>query len=107
VSNNSGALTSAVTVLTIEPPGISITSPKANARTNVLVFAGLATNAALFAGANPGENRLTNVTFSITNLLNGANVAGRATLMAGSGGVSNWSFTATPPPGSNTLFVQC
>jgi uncharacterized repeat protein (TIGR03803 family) len=107
VSNNSGALTSAVTVLTIEPPGISITSPKANARTNALAFAGMATNAPLFAGANPGENRLTNVTFSITNLLNGANVAGTATLTAGSGGVSNWSFTATPPPGTNTLFVQC
>ena len=47
------------------------------------------------------------MTFSITNLLNGGPVAGTATLTAGSGGVSNWTFTATPPPGTNTLFVQC
>jgi uncharacterized repeat protein (TIGR03803 family) len=106
ISNIWGALTSSVTVLSITPPGISISSPAPNARIDAPVFAGTATNAPLFANTNPSEARLTNVIFSISNLFNGSNITGLAALTAGVGGASNWSFTATPFPGTNILSVQ-
>lgn len=106
LSNTWGALTSAVTVLTITPPGVSITSPKPNASITSGVFSGTATNAPLFPGANPSTVQLTAVLWSITNQLTGSNISGTATLSPGTGGVSNWTFTATPLPGTNILSVQ-
>jgi uncharacterized repeat protein (TIGR03803 family) len=106
ISNIWGALTSSVTVLTVKPPGISISSPKPNARISTPVFAGTATNAPLFPGANPNLTRLTGVIYSFTNFFNGSNIAGVAAVTPGAGGASNWTFTATPFPGSNILSVQ-
>ncbi len=106
ISNIWGALTSSVTVLTVTPPGISISSPAPNARSAVPVFAGTATNAPLFPNTNPNEALLTGVIFSITNTFNGSNITGLGALSAGVGSVSNWSFTATPFPGTNVLSVQ-
>ena len=106
ISNAWGALTSSVTVLTVKPPGVSITSPKPNARTNSTVFAGTATNAPLFPGTDSGDVRLTGVNWSITSLLNGSIITNVAGVAAGSGGASNWSFTATPYPGTNILSVR-
>jgi uncharacterized repeat protein (TIGR03803 family) len=105
ISNTWGALTGSVTVLTVEPPGISILSPAPNARTNSPVFAGTATNAPS-TNINPSETRLTNVIFYITNLLNGSNITGVAALTTGAAGASNWSFAVTPFPGSNILSVK-
>ena len=105
ISNIWGALTSSVTVLTVDPPGVSISSPAPNARTNASVFAGTATNAP-FTNINAGNILLTNVIFSITNLSSGSNLAGVAAVTEGAGSASNWSFTVTPFPGPNTLSVQ-
>jgi uncharacterized repeat protein (TIGR03803 family) len=105
ISNIWGALTSSVTVLTVDPPGVSISSPAPNARTNAPAFAGTATNAP-FTNINASEIVLTNVIFSITNLFNGSNLTGAAALTTGAGGASNWSFAVTPFPGSNILSVQ-
>ena len=60
----------------------------------------------MFTNFDPGEVRLTNVVYSITNLFNGSNITGMAPVTSGLGGVSNWSFAATPFPGSNILSVQ-
>jgi uncharacterized repeat protein (TIGR03803 family) len=105
ISNVWGALTGSVTVLTVSPPGISISSPKPNARTDAPVFAGTATNAP-FTNINASEVRLTNVIFSISNIFSGSNVAGLAPVTAGARGASNWSFTAIPFAGTNILSVQ-
>jgi hypothetical protein len=105
ISNTWGALTGSVTVLTVRPPGVSISSPAPNARTNSPLFAGSATNAPS-TNANPAATQLTNVIFSITNLFNGSNITGLAALTTGAGGASNWSFAVTPFPGSNILSVQ-
>jgi uncharacterized repeat protein (TIGR03803 family) len=107
ISNTWGALTSSVTVLTVDPPGISILSPTPNARTNSPVFAGTATNAPLLTNISPSEVRLTSVIYSITNLFNGSNITGLAPVTSGAGGVSNWTFAVTPFAGSNILSVQC
>ncbi len=105
ISNIWGAVTSSVTVLTVDTPHIAISSPLPNARTNSPVFAGTATNAPV-TNNYAGNTQLTNVIFSITNLLNGSNITGVAAVTTGSGGASNWSFTAIPFPGSNILSVQ-
>ena len=105
IGNNWGALTSAVTVLTVKPPGISISSPLPEASTSSPVFAGTATNAP-FTNINPNEILLTNVVFSISSLLSGSNVTGVTALTPGIGGISKWSFMATPFPGTNILSVQ-
>jgi uncharacterized repeat protein (TIGR03803 family) len=108
ISNTWGALTSSVTALTVMPPEIAISSPEPDARTNSPVFAGTATNAPLFAGAYSNEIRLTNIIYSISNLLSGTAVTGLvAPFTPGAGGASNWSFSVTPLPGSNILSVQC
>ncbi|MGA2554692.1 MAG: choice-of-anchor tandem repeat GloVer-containing protein, partial [Verrucomicrobiota bacterium] len=106
ISNTWGALTSSVRVLHVKPPGIAITSPAPNAAITAPLFAGTATNAPLFTNTNPDEGRLTNVRFSISNLFNGSNITGLAPLTSGAGGASNWSFAATPFPGTNVLSVQ-
>ena len=106
ISNTWGALTSSVTVLTVEPPGIFISSPAPNAVISSPVFAGTAANAPLFTNTNPEEVRLTNVIFSITNLFHGSNITGLVPVTSGAGGVSNWSFAVTPFPGTNILSVQ-
>ena len=106
ISNIWGALTSSVTVLTVQPPEITIISPKPDARTTSGLFSGTATNAPLFPGANPDLTRLTGVIYSFTNLFNGSNITGIAPLTTGAHGVSNWSFTVTPFPGTNILSVQ-
>ena len=106
ISNTWGALTSSVTVLTVSPPGVSITSPKPNARISSPEFAGTATNAPLFPGANPDETRLIHVNYSFANLFNSSNITGMTGVTTGAGGASNWSFKATPFPGTNILSVQ-
>jgi hypothetical protein len=106
ISNTWGALTSAVTVLSVANPGVAITSPKPNASVTSGVFTGTATNAPLFPGANPAGVRLTTVLYSISNLFNGSNITGMTAVTPGSGGASNWTFTATPSPGTNILTVQ-
>jgi uncharacterized repeat protein (TIGR03803 family) len=105
ISNVWGALTSSATVLTVVPPGVFISSPAPNARTNSPVFSGTATNAPSTNGY-AGDTLLTHVNFSITNLFNGSNITGVAAITAGAGGASDWSFAATPFPGSNILSVQ-
>jgi uncharacterized repeat protein (TIGR03803 family) len=108
ISNTWGALTSSVTVLTVTRPQIFISSPAPGARTHLPVFAGTATNAPLFAGADPNEIRLTNIIYSISNLLSGSTLTGLvAAITTGAGGTSNWSLPVTPLPGSNILSVQC
>jgi uncharacterized repeat protein (TIGR03803 family) len=106
ISNTWGALTSAVTVLTVTPPGVAISSPTPNARTSSPVFAGTATNAPFSSNANPDAVGLTNVIYSITNLFNGSNITGLAAVTTGAGGASNWTFAVTPFPGTNILSVQ-
>jgi uncharacterized repeat protein (TIGR03803 family) len=101
ISNLWGSLTSSVTLLTVDTPGISISSPVPNARTNLLVFAGTATNAP-YTNVSPGQVQLVSVIFSISNLVNGSNITGMAPVKMG----SNWSFTAALFPGSNVLSVQ-
>jgi uncharacterized repeat protein (TIGR03803 family) len=105
LSNTWGALTSSMTVLTVKTPAIFISSPSPNARTNLPVFAGTASNAPS-TNVNSSVTSLTNVIFSITNLFNGSNITGVGTVAAGAGGASDWSFTVTPFPGSNILSVQ-
>jgi uncharacterized repeat protein (TIGR03803 family) len=106
VSNAWGPLTGSVTVLTVTPPGVSITLPKAGARTNSTDFAGTATNAPLFAGANPGFVTVTGVIYYLTNLVDGSNITGTASVTKGAGNTYHWSFTATPFAGTNILAVQ-
>ncbi len=107
ISNTWGALTSSVTVLTVARPAISISSPAPNAAISSPLFAGTATNAPLFTNFNPAEVRLTNVIFSITNLLNGSNITGLAPVTSGVGGLSNWVITNVIPfPGTNILSVR-
>ena len=107
ISNTWGALTSSVTVLTVKPPGITISSPAPNAAISSPLFAGTATNAPLFTNFNSGEVRLTDVIFSITNLFYGSNITGLAPVTNGVGGVSNWMITNVIPfPGTNILSVQ-
>jgi len=108
ISNSWGALTSSMTVLTVKPPEIFISSPEPGARTNAPVFSGTATNAPLFAVAYSNEVRPTNIIYTISNTFSGFAVTGLvAAITPGAGGGSNWSFSATPFPGSNILSVQC
>ena len=97
VANNYGATNSIVTILTVTPdttpPGVKIASPAAGARTNAPVFAGTAWDNA----------RVTNVLWTLTNLNAGPVLSGLATLTQGG---SNWSFAATPFPGTNILAVR-
>ncbi len=98
VSNNFGATTSAVTVLTVTPnttpPKVAIVSPPANARTNSPVFTGTAWDLV----------RVTNVVWWLTNENGCPLQSGTATLTSGG---SNWSFVpATIFPGTNVLRVQ-
>ncbi len=107
ISNIWGSATSSVTVLTVETPGIAISSPLPNARTRSTVFSGTAVTAsATNAITTNATAPLTNVIYSITNLFNGSNITGVAPVTAGAGSVSNWSFTALPFPGSNVVSVQ-
>jgi uncharacterized repeat protein (TIGR03803 family) len=106
VSNIWGALTSSVTVLTVKSPSIAIVSPTMNARTSAPIFSGTATPAPLITNADPSTITLTNVTFTISNLLNGSNITGVAVLSGGAAGVSNWVFDASPSPGTNIISVQ-
>ncbi|MGP8198399.1 MAG: choice-of-anchor tandem repeat GloVer-containing protein [Limisphaerales bacterium] len=106
ISNTWGALTSSVTVLTIEPPGIAITSPKPYASTTSQIFSGTATSSPLFPGASSNLNRLTGVIYSFTNLFSGSNITGAAAVTPGANGGFDWSFTATPFPGTNILTMQ-
>ncbi|MGD0815039.1 MAG: choice-of-anchor tandem repeat GloVer-containing protein [Verrucomicrobiota bacterium] len=105
ISNTWGALTSSVTALTIKPPGITIVSPKPNARTTSRLFSGTATSAPLFPGTPPNLNHLTGVMYSFTNLFSGSNITGTAAVTLGTNSF-DWSFTATPFPGTNILSVQ-
>jgi uncharacterized repeat protein (TIGR03803 family) len=98
VSNNFGATTSTVTVLTVTPnttpPKVAILSPAANARTNAPVFTGTAWDLV----------RVTNVDWWLTNENRGPLQSGTAALAPGG---SNWSFVpATLFPGTNVLRVQ-
>jgi uncharacterized repeat protein (TIGR03803 family) len=97
VTNNFGAATSSVTILTVTPdttpPAVAIVSPAANARTNSHVFNGTASDNA----------RVTNVVWWLTNLNAGPVLSNTATLTRGG---SNWSFAVTPFPGTNVLAVQ-
>ena len=97
VANNYGATNSIVTILTVTPdttpPGVKIASPAAGVRTNTPVFAGTASDNA----------RVTNVLWWLTNLNAGPVLSGTATLTQGG---SNWSFAATPFPGTNVLAVR-
>jgi hypothetical protein len=106
-----GVKTSAVVRLTIVPdharPTITLTSPPANVRTNVLVMEGTASDNA----------QVTNVLYWITNINAGlipvTNVlTGNATLTTnGSTNLNGpntmlWSITNMPLPGTNILLVQ-
>jgi uncharacterized repeat protein (TIGR03803 family) len=97
VTNNFGATTSAVAVLTVTPdttpPTVKIASPAANARTNAPVFNGTAADNA----------RVTNVVWWLTNFNGGPLLSGTAALAQGG---SNWSIAVTPFPGTNVLAVQ-
>jgi hypothetical protein len=98
VSNNFGATTSAVTVLTVTPnttpPKVAIVSPAANARTNAPLFSGTASDLV----------RVTNVACWLTNRNGGPLQSGTAVLTNGG---SNWSFVPlTLFPGTNVLAVQ-
>ena len=97
VTNNYGATTSSVAVLTVTrdttPPAVAITSPAANARPNSPVFKGTASDNA----------RVTNVVWWLTNLNAGPVLSGSAALAQGG---SNWSIAVTPFPGTNVLVVQ-
>jgi len=106
ISNTWGALTSSVTVLTVTPPAISISSPAPNASITAPVFSGTATDAPLFTNTSPTAIRLINVVYSITNIFNSSKITGLAAVTGGGGGASNWTFTVTPYPGTNILSVQ-
>jgi uncharacterized repeat protein (TIGR03803 family) len=97
VTNNFGATTSVVAVLTVTPdtapPAVKIASPAANARTNAPVFNGTASDNA----------RVTNVLWWLTNFNGGPVLSGAAALTQGG---SNWSIAVTPFPGTNVLAVQ-
>jgi len=97
VTNNSGGTTSAVVILTVTPdttpPSVAIVSPAANARTNSPLFSGTASD----------NVRVTNVVWWLTNKNGGLLLSNNAPLTRGG---SNWSFTATPFPGTNVLAVQ-
>jgi uncharacterized repeat protein (TIGR03803 family) len=99
-------LASPPSVLTVNPPGVAILSPKANARSTSRQFSGTATRAPLFAGASSNLTLLTGVIYSFSNIFNGSNITGTADVAAGAAGVTDWSFTATPFPGTNSLSVQ-
>jgi uncharacterized repeat protein (TIGR03803 family) len=106
VSNIWGAVTSSVTALTVVPPGVFITSPLPDASISTPAFSGTATNAPLFSNTSPSIAVLTNVLYSISNILYGSNVAGGSIITSGGNGASNWFFTAAPFPGTNILTVQ-
>jgi uncharacterized repeat protein (TIGR03803 family) len=100
ITNTYGAVTSAVSVLTVlpdrVPPVVTITSPTVNARTNSPVFQGTASDNAL----------LTGVTCWLTNLSTGLVFTNSATPVSGAGGVSNWSVAFASLPGTNILAAQ-
>ena len=106
ISNTWGALTSSVTVLTVEPPGIFISSPLPNAATSSPLFAGTAGNAPLFTNFDPGEVRLTNVVFSITtsSTVQTSPVWPRSPPALAVSPIGR--SRSTPFPGSNILSVQ-
>jgi uncharacterized repeat protein (TIGR03803 family) len=106
LSNVWGAVTSAVTVVTVTPPAVFITSPLPFASTGSPVFSGTATNAPLFSNGLASDVVLTNVLYSISNALYGSNITGGSTITSGANGLSNWSFNADPFPGTNILTVQ-
>jgi hypothetical protein len=105
VSNTIGAVTSAVSVVTVSPdttpPKVAITSPASGTRTNfgaVLTFLGTASD----------NVEVTNVSFWITNL-NGSYSApliqGQAALEAGPGSVSNWTAGGISAAAGSNIFV--
>jgi uncharacterized repeat protein (TIGR03803 family) len=104
ISDVWGALTSSVTVLTVSPPGVSISTPAPNASISAPAFAGTATIAPFTN--NFGPIQLTNVIFSISNTFTSSSITGLVNVTAGAGGASNWSFTAMPYSGTNVLTVQ-
>jgi uncharacterized repeat protein (TIGR03803 family) len=100
VTNTYGKTNSINTKLTVTPdlvnPVVTITSPKPNSRGSSPIFAGTASD----------NIRVTNVTFSLTNLFLGSNFTGSAALTNGKGSVSNWFIAVPPLPGTNILSVQ-
>ena len=97
VTNNFGMTNTSATILTVTPdttlPTVKIVSPAANARTNSPVFTGTAADNA----------RVTNVVWWLTNLNGGPVLSNSAALAPGG---TNWSFAATPFPGTNVLVVR-
>jgi len=97
VTNNFGATNSSTSILTVTPdttpPSVKIASPAAGARTSSPVFSGTASDNA----------RVTNLVWWLTNLNSGPVLSNTAALTHGG---SNWSFSATPFPGTNVLAVQ-
>jgi uncharacterized repeat protein (TIGR03803 family) len=91
--------------LALQSPVVSISAPAANARTASSVFEGTAQSSPLLPGVNPTNVVLTNVAYSLSNAATGSVITGSAAVTSG-GAVSNWSITATPLPGANTLAVQ-
>jgi uncharacterized repeat protein (TIGR03803 family) len=105
ISNTWSAVTSPATILTVTPPGVSILSPAANSSTNSLVFAGTASSSP-FTNVSASAVKLTSVVYSILNNSTGTTITGTNPVTAGSNGVYNWTFQATPPPGTNVLSVS-
>ena len=79
-------------------PAVTITSPKANSRTNAPVLSGTASDAV----------RVLNVVYWVTNVNDGVKttVNGIAALAAGTGSSSNWTIQTPLLPGTNILAVQ-
>ena len=91
-----------------QPPGVSISFPKANDRISSPVFEGTASTTPLLAGVNPTNVQITNVVFWLTNSASLSITTGQAALTNGNT-VSNWTIdlTGSPPlPGANVLAVQ-
>ena len=101
VSNSTLAVTSTVASLNVvaetTKPSVTITSPKANSRTNAPVLSGTASD----------NIRVVSVAYWVTNKNNGAITTfnGLAALAAGKGS-SNWTIQTALLPGTNILAVQ-
>ena len=100
VSNSYGAVTSAVTALTVTAdtvsPTVSISTPAANARTTNGVISGAALD----------NVQVVAVDYWLTNFNNGVTeTAGQAVLGPGTTN-RTWTIPGPPLPGSNTVLVQ-
>jgi Divergent InlB B-repeat domain len=89
-----------------QSPAVLISSPTVNARVVSPIFNGTATTSPVLAGVNSNNVRLTGVEYWLTNAATASVMTGAATMAPGAA-VSNWSITATPLPGTNTLGVRC